>query len=105
MKPRAHRFQHGDTAERYDADGLKLHETGKIIDLSESGLLYEGRAPLVTGDLYRFRFEVGGRFFFLLGKVARVEAGKAGVRFVVSSEVQEALRGLLPRLRGRKEIL
>jgi len=68
---RSTRYQYFEVVDRYDVKGETLIEKGRVMNISESGILYKGEESLMVGDRYKFKFDLGGTRFFVEGVVTR----------------------------------
>ncbi len=104
------RFSYFELIDRYDMNGKDLIERGRILDISEKGVLYKGNIPMNVGERYKFKFEVGGDYFFIEGEVIRVtqhpvdRKALSGVKLFFAPLQAERLNRNLLRA-GKKPVL
>jgi hypothetical protein len=102
---RSTRYSYFELVERYDSQGETLIERGRVLDISESGMLYKGEVMLSVGERCKFRFEAGGDYFFVDGVVARTSRHPvdkkplAGVKLSLTDLQKEKLIENLKRLK------
>jgi len=102
---RSTRYSYFELVDRYDTEGKALIERGRVLDISESGILYKGDAALSVGERYKFKFDVGGDYFFVDGVVARTSKHPvdkkplAGVKLSLTDLQKEKLIVNLKRLK------
>jgi hypothetical protein len=108
-KRQTRRFLHFDVVDRYELDGRKMIERGRILDISEGGLLCKWFNPLTPGNRFMFRFELGGEVFFVEGEITRLawnpvdEKPLSGVKLALTKEQQDRVALLLSRS-GKKPV-
>lgn len=109
-KRQSKRFAHFEVIDRYQLDGKTLIERGRILDISDGGVMCKWSEPLQVGDRYKFRFEFGGDLFFVEGEVTRTGTHQidkkpvSGVRLDLNPQQRERLATSLARS-GKKPIL
>ena len=101
---RSQRYEYFEVVDRYDIKGETLIERGRVMNISDSGILYKGQEDLKVGDHYMFKFEVGGNNFFVEGVVARTachlvdKKALAGVQLSMTAAQKEKLLMGIERL-------